>query len=61
MKLLENVGNKNLFEEILSQKNKNKNNHNKHINTKQKLEKNNIKTINHVKLDNFRNAKKNYR
>ena len=58
MKLLENVGNKNLFEEILSQKNKNKNNHNKHINTKQKLEKNNIKTINHVKLDNFRNAKK---
>ena len=58
MKLLENVGNKNLFEEILSQKNKNKNKHNKHINTKQKLEKNNIKTINHVKLDNFRNAKK---
>jgi serine/threonine protein kinase len=63
MKLLENVGNKNLFEEILSNNKNNGNNKhknkNRHFNENKKIEKNNnIKTINHIKLDNFRNAKK---
>ena len=62
MKILENVGNKYLFEEILAQKNNNNNkykNKKRHFNENKKLEKNrNIKTINHIKLDNFRNTKK---
>ena len=58
MKIFENAGNKNLFEEILSNKNTNKLKTNRHINEKRKYEKNNIKTINHIKLDNFRNSKK---
>ena len=60
MKIFENAGNKNLFEEILSQKNINKNkNKKRHFNENKKLDNyNNIKTINHIKLDNFRNSKK---
>ena len=62
MKILENAGNKNLFEEILTQKNNNKKNKTKkcrHFNENKKREKNiNIKTINHIKMDNYRNAKK---
>ena len=58
MKIFENAGNKNLFEDILSNKNTNKIKTNRLINENTKYEKNNIKTINHIKLDNFRNAKK---
>ena len=58
MKIFENAGNKNLFEDILSNKKTNKIKTNRLINENTKYEKNNIKTINHIKLDNFRNAKK---
>ena len=56
MKILENAGNKNIFDEILSTKNKNVTH--RRIDEHKKFERNNIKTLNHIKLDNFRNAKK---
>ena len=58
MKILENTGNKYIFDEILSKKNKNKNITHRRIDENKKLVKNNIKTLNHIKLDNFRNTKK---
>ena len=56
MKILENTGNKYIFDEILSKKNKNVTH--RRIDENKKLVKNNIKTLNHIKLDNFRNTKK---
>ena len=56
MKILENTGNKYIFDEILSKKNKNITH--RRIDENKKLVKNNIKTLNHIKLDNFRNTKK---
>ena len=56
MKILENTGNKYLFDEILSKKNKNITH--RRIDEHKKFLKNNIKSLNHIKLDNFRNSKK---
>ena len=56
VKILENIRNKYIFDEILNKKNKNITH--RYMDENKKLVKNNIKTLNHIKLDNFRNAKK---